>query len=80
MLLKTCTFTTYNHRFYKVLIHIRSRQTFAYTNSLHIYDCVLSKFKDSQRAVWLPLLLCKMFALWCLQRAFVLGLELCPAY
>jgi len=40
----------------------------------------LSKFKDSQRVVWLPLLLRKMFALWCLQRAFVLGLELCPAY
>ena len=40
----------------------------------------LSKFKDSQRVVWLPLLLRKMFALWCLQRAFVLGLGLCPAY
>ena len=36
---KTCAFTTYNHRSYKVQIHIRSRQTFAYTNSLHIYDC-----------------------------------------
>ncbi len=79
MLLKTCTFTTYNHRFYKVQIHIRSRQTFAYTNSLHIYDCFFlnSRIVNVQYGC---LLLCKMFALWCLQRAFVLGLELCPAY
>ena len=57
----------------------KSIDTYNSSNSRYL-RLFLSKFKDSQRAVWLPLLLRKMFALWCLQRAFVLGLELCPAY